>query len=134
MRPMARTLPVPAIPATSAPKMSGATMALIRRRKTLASAATQSALPISGKNAPRATPASMARKIQAVSDGRGFVTFDPASPFTPLQLLAEDIEEEHFGRPDQKDLVLGAAAHHAIVFQQWLAHLPIHREIRFLAG
>src|SRR5580698_11297403 len=127
MRPMSRTLPVPAIPATRAPKMSGATMALIRRRKTLASAAIQSALPMFGKSAPTATPSSMAKKIQAVSEGR--LTCDPASPFAPLQFLAQHIEEEHFGRPNQVNFVLRAAAHDAIVWHQRLAHLPVHREV-----
>jgi hypothetical protein len=45
---MALTLPVEAMPETSMPKIKGAMMDEIRRRNTLASAAIQSALPISG--------------------------------------------------------------------------------------
>ena len=70
MRPMVLTLPVPAMPYTSVPKISGAMMDLIRRRKTLDSAAIHAALPTFGKTAPNATPNSMAMKIHAVSDRR----------------------------------------------------------------
>ncbi len=67
MRPMVLMLPVPAIPTTSVPNKSGAMMDLIMRRKIVPSSAIFCAG--SGKNAPKATPATSAIRIQAVSDG-----------------------------------------------------------------
>src|ERR1700678_1555944 len=131
MRPMVLTLPVPAMPYTKVPKINGAMMDLIRRRKTLDSAAIHAALPMLGKIAPTTTPTTIAMKIQAVSDRR--FTGAPGSSLAPLQFLAQHIEEEHLRWTNQVHVVLGALAHHAIILEERLAHLPIHGEKRLLA-
>ncbi len=68
MRPMVFTLPEPAIPYTSVPKINGAMMDLIRRRKMLLSGASFTAT--CGAVSPSAMPAAMPMKIQTVSESR----------------------------------------------------------------
>ena len=68
MRPICFSSPEPAIPATSVPNSSGATMDLISVRNTLLTGASFDANP--GATSPSTTPATIPIKIQTVNDGR----------------------------------------------------------------
>ena len=66
IRPTLRKLPCPAIPVTSVPKISGATITLIKRRKI--SLNTRKCSANCGRSRPISPPSSIAKKIQYVSD------------------------------------------------------------------
>src|ERR1700677_406978 len=68
MRPTLRRLPCPEMPVTRVPKMSGATMTLISRKKI--SLNTRRCSANCGRSSPISPPRSMAKKIQRVSDWR----------------------------------------------------------------
>ena len=125
MRPMAFTLPVPAIPYTSVPKISGAMIDRISRRNTLPTAPSircRLQAPM-----PSATPAAIAMKIQ-----RGQRRSLHRSPH--LSFCAQHVEEHLARRPDQVQRVVRASANHVVVLAQRRADLPVDRQERALVG
>src|SRR5579883_2041701 len=120
MRPICWSSPDPAMPYTRVANSSGAMMERIRRRNTLLRGA--SWLAKCGARMPSATPAAMPKKIQAVREMRFTL------PFSPFELLAQDVEEHHARRADQMQRVLRAAALHGVVLLQRTSDLAIDGE------
>ena len=118
---MAFTLPAPAMPYTSVPKISGAMIDLIRRRKML----------LTGDSCARHL-----RRAQAQRDARGHADEDPGGERQPLQ------RSPHLSlsRSTSKKRILGGRIRLQHVrrmlrqttrspFAQRLAHLPVDGEV-----
>jgi len=88
MRPMRFISPPPAMPTTSVAKISGAMMERINCRNTRLTG--ESCLAKPGATIPRATPAAIPMKIQAVREMR----FNAR----PTSASGEDVEEHHVRR------------------------------------
>src|SRR5207302_10217553 len=104
--------PADASPYTSVPKSRGPMIDVGSRRKMLLIGARF--FEKSGKKMPSSTPMTSAMKIHEVRDS--VFRKRTRSTLSPFQLLSENVEKQHLGRPNQLDGFGRGVANNAIAF------------------